>query len=410
MDKEKTMEEKNPDTDRKQEQLTWLENLQRNSWEPEVIISGITLAFLFVFPAKIYEFCAYLNQDVGVGYFFSFFLIFYLTGIISVFKIFFVVHICLRFIWTGLLGLSYAFPQGAINERLFKVDQSYNYQKPSDMVLRLEKICSITFAYPISLVITFLVITIYLSLLIGVYVWFDLNFFVIYLVFMGSLLVFAGMMLAKSKLKTWYGESMISSINAIYQSNLGKWFSLGYGVCIIVLAIPVILSDVKDFSLFANERGLNDFEEEWPAKNHHYMDQHDPAKRFPRGFIPKEEISDNFLRVGIARYVDDHQVIEDLNRDFKVTLDSLGWEKIEISADLYRVYLNDSLVQVDKWAKNRLAVSGQKAYQAGVDISNLKNGIHEIRIEKLLLVHGFFDDQPEIRLREDWSAFTFVKK
>jgi hypothetical protein len=347
-----------------------------------------------------------------VGILFSGLLIFYLTGIISVFKIFFVVHLCLRFIWTGLFGLSYAFPQGVINERLFKIAQTYNYQKPADMVLRLEKICSMTFAYPISLVITFLILTIYLALLIGVYVWLDLTLFVIYLVLMGSLLVFVGLVFAKSKskFKTWYVQSMVSSINAIYQSNLGKWFSIGYSILIMALAAPVIISDITDFSLFANERGLNDFEQEWPAKNHHYMDQHDPAKRFPRGFIPKEEISDNFLRVGIARYVDDHQVIEDLNRNFKVTLDSLGWEKIEISADLHRVYINDSLIQIDKWAKNRLAISGQKAYQAGIDISNLKNGIHEIRIEKLLLVYGFLYNEPEIRLRKDWSVFTFVKK
>lgn len=40
------------DLNKKQEDLTWLENLHRNSWEPEVIISGITLAFIFIFPSK----------------------------------------------------------------------------------------------------------------------------------------------------------------------------------------------------------------------------------------------------------------------------------------------------------------------------------------------------------------------
>lgn len=126
-------------------------------------------------------------------------------------------------------------------------------------------------------------------------------------------------------------------------------------------------------------------------------------------FVPKRLLI-FFLRIAIIRYADNHQIIEDLTRDSKVTLDTLGWKKIEISADLHRIYLNDSLVQVDKWAENRLAVSGQRAYQAGINISNLKNGIHETRIEKLLLIYGFFDDQLEIRLREDWSAFTFINK
>jgi len=412
MAKDQLMVENKLDSDRKQEQLTWLENLQRNSWEPEVIISGITLAFLFIFPSKIYEFCAYLNQDVGVGSTFSSLLVFYLTGIVSIFKIFFVVHLCLRFIWTGLLGLSYAFPEGAINEKLFKVARTYNYQKPSHMVLRMEKICSMTFAFPISIVITLLFFTFYLGLLISIYVWLDLNFFVIYLIFMGSMMLFAGSMLitAKSKFKLWYAQSMVSSINAIYQSNLGKWFTIGYSFFISVLATPVIFSDIKDFSFFSNERKLTDFEMEWPAKNHHYEDQHDPSKRFPRGFISTEEISDNFLRLGIARYEDDHKVIQDLNSQFKNSLDSLSWGKIENSGDLHRIYLDNTLIAVDQWAKNRLAVSGQKVYQTGMDISHLENGIHEIRVEKLLLVYGFIDSKPEIRLRENWSVFSFVKK
>ena len=53
---------------KKQEDLTWLENLQRNSWEPEVFISGMTLVFLFIFPSKVYEFAAYLVLNLGVGY------------------------------------------------------------------------------------------------------------------------------------------------------------------------------------------------------------------------------------------------------------------------------------------------------------------------------------------------------
>jgi hypothetical protein len=94
-----------------------------------------------------------------------------------------------------------------------------------------------------------------------------------------------------------------------------------------------------------------------------------------------------------------------LNSQFKNSLDSLSWGKIENSGDLHRIYLDNTLIAVDQWAKNRLAVSGQKVYQAGMDISHLKNGIHEIRVEKLLLVYGFIDSKPEIRLREDWSVF-----
>ncbi len=400
------------DSDKKQEELTWLENLQRNSWEPEVIISGITLAFLFVFPTKIYEFCAYINQELGVGYLFSVLLIFYLTAIISVFKIFFVVHLCLRFFWTGLLGLSYAFPEGVINEKLFKMAQNFNYQKPDKMVLRMEKICSMTFAYPLSLVITFLVFTLYLGILVSLYVWLDLTYFTTYLIFIGSILLFLIMQLSKkrSKLKTWYSQTIISSIGAIYQSNLGKWFAIFYGLSIFLLALPIIASDVQDFSLFANERDLNNFEQEWPAKNQHFEDQHDPSKRFSRVFLPSEEIVDDYLKIGIARFEGDRKILEDLNSRFSASTDSLNWHELNETADLHRIYIDDSLVTITKWEKYRLPNTGQRIYQNVIDISNLKNGIHHIRVEKLLLIYGFTNNEPEFRFRKNWAKFSFIKK
>ena len=400
------------DSDKKQDELTWLENLQRNSWEPEVIISGITLAFLFIFPAKIYEFCAYINQELGVGYLFSLLLVFYLTAIISVFKIFFVLHLCLRFFWTGLLGLSYAFPHGAINEKLFKAAQNYNYQKPEQMVLRMEKICSMTFAFPLSLVITILVITLYLGLLVAVYVWFDLTYLTVYLIFMTSLLILSLGQLSKkkSKFKTWYSQTIISSIGAIYQSNLGKWFAVFYSLFIFVLATPIITSDVKDFSLFSNETNLNEFEQEWPAKNQTFQDLHDPNKRFPRVFIPSEEINEDFLKLGIARFEGDRKILEDLNNQFQTTIDTLNWHQLDETADLHRIYIDDSLVKIDHWEKFRLPETGQRIYQGVLNIKELSQGVHHVRVEKLLLIYGFTDNVPDVKFRQNWSKFSFIKK
>lgn len=93
--------EDHSDVEKTRGELTWLESLQRNSWEPEVIISGITLAFLFSFPSKIYTFSAMLVQEVGLAFVGAMLVLLYLSAVISVFKIFFVVHLVLRFIWAG---------------------------------------------------------------------------------------------------------------------------------------------------------------------------------------------------------------------------------------------------------------------------------------------------------------------
>ena len=117
----------NPEND--SEELAWIKNLQRNSWEPEVIISGISLAFIFAFPAQVFEFGVKLTQEFGLEFTGAYLVLIYLSMILSVFKIFFSIHLILRFIWAGLLGLSYAFPKGVINENLFKISREYYYKK-----------------------------------------------------------------------------------------------------------------------------------------------------------------------------------------------------------------------------------------------------------------------------------------
>ncbi|PZX58051.1 hypothetical protein [Algoriphagus chordae] len=403
---------KSNDYQRKQEELTWLENLQRNSWEPEVIISGITLAFLFAFPAKIYLFSASLVQELGIAYLPSMLILFYLTTIISVFKIFFVVHLCLRFVWAGLLGLSYAYPHGVINKNLFKMGQKYQYQNPSEMVLKLEKICSMTFAYPVSLVLIFLVLTVYLGLLIGIYVWLNLNLFIISIVFVLSLVLLGVMMLSKkrTKFKAWYSESMLSSVSAIYQSNLGKWTALFYGISIFVLSMPLIYADTVDFSMFRNDRNIKEKEIEWPAKHLHFENEHEPNTRFPRAFISTEEVNDDLLRLGIARYEGDTKIINELKSDFRNDLKSLAWKNLDETADLHRIFIDEQEIPIDSWSKHRLRNTNQKIYQTGIDISSLKKGVHTIRVEKLLLEYGFIDNHAELIQLKNWAHFEFIKR
>ncbi|WP_289029712.1 hypothetical protein [uncultured Algoriphagus sp.] len=401
----------NPDSSRKNEELSWLEQLQRNSWEPEVIISGIILAFLFAFPSRVYEFAAFLIQEAGVNSMLSWLILIYLTAIISVFKIFFVVHLALRFMWAGLLGLSYAFPKGVIQERLFKTGQGYDYQQPDSMVLRLERICSSTFAFPVSLSIIFLIITLYLGILVAVYLWLDFTFIQIYLFFMITLLVFALLMMTKkkTKFKSWYSTSIVSSISAIYQSNIGKWYSIGYILLIFILAAPIIVTDVRDFTLFFNERNMLDHEVEWPAKNLYFESDHNAGKRFPRAFLANEAVEGQHLRLGIARYEGDQKMMEIIKREFSSSLDSLGWHELNQTADLHRIYVNDSLISVNGWAKYRLAGAGQRVYQSLLDVSFLAPGRYQIRVEKLMLRDPLFGSDTDLRVLENWSVFEFIK-
>lgn len=407
------MEEKNLDIERKQEQLTWLENLQRNSWEPEVIISGITLAFLFAFPSKIYAFSATLVQEYGLHFLGAMLVLLYLSAIISVFKIFFVVHLVLRFIWAGLLGLSYAFPKGVIKENLFKMSQHYEYQKPSEMVLTMERICSMTFAYPISLVFIILVFTSYLGILLIIYLYLNISFFIIYLISIGSLLIFLVLTLAskKTRWKRKSSKTIMASVGAIYQSNLGKWFSVLYGLGIFILSTPLIFNDVRDFSLFFNETDLLDNELKWPTKELSYTEFHNDNTRYPRAFLSTEIVKGDVLHLGIARYEGDDKFLKDLNSNFKKGLDSLDWHSLKNTPDLYRFYIKEEKLNPSNWRRTRIHVSNQKVYETSFDISHLAPGNYNIMIEKIMVSYGLFSNDPtSIRHRKKWDEISFIKE
>lgn len=94
------------------------------------------------------------------------------------------------------------------------------------------------------------------------------------------------------------------------------------------MAIPIIMSDIKDFSLFYNETNVNQMEQEWPAKNLNFEEYHDSEKKFSKVFILKEGTSENMLKIGVVRYQGDSKIMERIKADFNVSLDTLAWHEL----------------------------------------------------------------------------------
>ena len=88
-----------------------------------------------------------LVQDFGV--FDAIAKILYRISVIAItgLKIILILHLILRGLWTGVLGLSYVFPNGIKIEKLPKSQRNIIYDKPDKLVIQLEKICSILFSF-----------------------------------------------------------------------------------------------------------------------------------------------------------------------------------------------------------------------------------------------------------------------
>lgn len=113
-----------------------------------MIISGISLAVLFVIPSRLLEYSIILIQDYGLDHIPAMLVLSYFSMIVSVFKIFLVTHLFLRFLSAGMLGITYAFPEGVVKEKLFKISQDVDYPHPNVYLLKLERWCSMAYGFP----------------------------------------------------------------------------------------------------------------------------------------------------------------------------------------------------------------------------------------------------------------------
>ncbi|MFL0685136.1 MAG: hypothetical protein ACJLTB_18290 [Algoriphagus aquaeductus] len=398
------------ENNKKNQDLTWLEHLQKNSWEPEVIISGISLAVLFIIPSRLFDMSVVLIQDYGLEQIPAQLVLVYFSLIITVFKIFLVIHLIMRFIWAGMLGITYAFPEGVIKENLFKYSQSVDYPHPNTYLIKLERWCSMLYGFPISVAVPILSITIYLSALIGVYLFFNLNFQVVYLIFMITMVVLASFSFAgkSTRLKDGIGKSMSGTIGAVYQSHLGKWFFISFSVGLIAISAPFISQDLRGFSEFNIIANLDETEYDWPNDRSYFEEYNSEKKRFARAWTTKKTVDSEMLPIFLPRYIRDENATVYMNTLLPTA--TIQWSIIKDYQDQFRIYINDSLVQVQNWSKIRAGHTGQMALFGQIPVAYLAPGIHELRVEKLIYLPPFLSTGNELRYRKKWARFEFVKK
>ena len=126
----------------------WLERIQQNSWEPEILLSGFVVVGLLQLPAYIRQAAAFFRAEVLGNNLAGLF-----SGLqIAVYTLVggLIIHLFLRGVWIGYVGLSYAFPRG-INGAKLKLQP--RFQASVDRILplekqidRLEKVCSSIFS------------------------------------------------------------------------------------------------------------------------------------------------------------------------------------------------------------------------------------------------------------------------
>jgi hypothetical protein len=121
----------------------WLVDIQNRSWEPEILISGITLTSLFLLSNHVYNLFGMLIQEYDVNHIQMYILFGISTVILTGLKLVLIAHLILRGLWTGLVGLSYVYPHGMRRHRLTEETRALDFPSPSELVIHVERVCSL---------------------------------------------------------------------------------------------------------------------------------------------------------------------------------------------------------------------------------------------------------------------------
>ncbi|MGB1243558.1 MAG: hypothetical protein ACPG49_13605, partial [Chitinophagales bacterium] len=131
----------------------WLTTLERESWQPELLISGLAIFASMQFPAIIADFQLYVafNFDKEV-FMYASILTSYLSIASYAIAINFSIHFALRVFWIGVLGLMSVYPEGIDYEnypyggKKFVGKLRQKLTTLEDFSLQIDRLCSIIFA------------------------------------------------------------------------------------------------------------------------------------------------------------------------------------------------------------------------------------------------------------------------
>lgn len=395
----------------------WLVNIQENSWNVELFIS-IGFAFVLLkLPHLTENLSLYIITEYGA--FVNFGILSWIIQLaVVVLPIGFITHLIFRGVWIGMVGFSYVFPEGIKSEKLDYPDKYKNIinksKDPLKIIIRFEQICSLIYTFTflfffiLIAVFNFVLVTGIILNTINIYLGYGITFVVFrtFFLFIGlvyALDFFTVGFLKRNKYtsKLFYPIYRILSFITLSKLYRTQYYtlitsfnklkvSLTLFSALILYVFVYYISDIK-----TDKRILysNTFHKEYLiATDNFYYNLIPEDKLINTACIQSDIITDDFLKLIICHQRLTEQIKytpEQLNK-ISVRIDSLEKNgKIEATYqyvidrynELYKVYLDDSLVENIDW----LFYLDSKTVAGGIicylDISTIKRGHHQLKIK-----------------------------
>jgi hypothetical protein len=396
----------------------WLQKLQLNSWEPEILLSGIVLYGMFKTPELLDQLYSFIEVNIALS-------VNDIKNFISLLKLAIhwlifglILHLISRGIWVGMVGLSFTFPKGIDQERL-KFDSKFRNhidRIPSmqRIIISLEKICSSLFSISFMLFMSmigayfyFLVLLI-IPIMTVVYLFMNGNFeslnnpiwvvYVITVVVLGFIALIDFLTLGWIKRFKWLARMYYPLYRLIGFITLSRFYRPIYYSIISNLSrwkISLILIAFTVVSIYALDKN----DSEYPGENfsgismwsdrigsgayYGYYDDQMQDEFSGRAQIQSDVISGNTLRLFVVLRADNEERIrKHCNYDSLVTKLDTATRHIQMHCldAFYKIYIDDSLIQDLKWKFHYKTTTRQKGILTWINIRQLPEGLHELEL------------------------------
>jgi hypothetical protein len=393
----------------------WLTKIQNNSWEPEIIISGFSIAFFFILPKYIFNFTAMLIQDFGADPTLTFFQYAIMIFIITSLKVLFIGHLILCGLWAGFVGLSYVFPNGINNDLLEKNLKDFTFKKPLDLVIEIEKICSLIFSFAFMIILYLLrILTFYFLLIIA-----DIIFYVLkfnsFEMMIGQLILIAiattifiiFMTIKKENFYKYISKSVTGNLIHTFTTNISRKRMRLIILSFIIITIPLSYSSISKFKFDVRRKRRIPQSKFTYLDQNNYMNEKNDGLRIQRAAIKSFIIDNNILELYISYYKSDESLI----RDIKANIDKYEIVKPDVDlneldqTEIYQIFIDDELIDVKDWFLKKVIDNSQKLLITEIPIDNISNGYHTLKIKRV----RWKTKNKEFVLIDDWENITFKK-
>lgn len=411
----------------------WLRILEQQSWQAELVISGIAIYGSLQIPPILFnaiDFVLVSFSDSSLVYF-EYFFIYLLIGIRMLIAGF-IIHFVLRALWVGMLGLVSVFPQGiggstSIYSSHFLEKLKKEFPDINAFNQKLDNLCSLLLSISALAVFIFLTIAGWVLMVIILYnilsAFLSRDTVILIMEFLGALVLLLSFFLALLNTKK-FRETTIAKrlqyplsrrfnkvfVHIFYEPYLYIFLTLitnlklktnqkiifftGFIPLVILFSIDLNLSNIRYFAA-DNYFWLNS--KDYTSSSLNYEDQF-RGNRMVRPVIPSEIIKEDHLRLFLPWYDREDSFRgaicgepspgEDLDQDKKRRIEGTFYN--DCMAKYYMIFIDDKVIPGVIFRKHYHGNNNEEGYLAYIALDSLSNGPHLLKIER-----GYTNDKGE---------------